>query len=70
MNYSETKSEEIGAQFSLSKLEKFKLKKEIDSIIRDVRHKIAENINSELDDCFHFDVINVAHNIIMNTKMD
>ena len=41
----------------------------INHIIRDVRHKCAENINSEL---FQYPIkaVNAAHNVVMNTDMN
>lgn len=66
MTYTERKTQEI---LNVSNCPR-KIENIIKEIIKDVRHKCAENCVTELNDAFHHSVNGSFHQVIMNTEME
>lgn len=66
MNYTEQKAKEIWGVFGQGNADVKWLEGKIKEIIRDARHKIAENLILDGNE----KAMDAAHNIVMNTNLD
>ena len=66
MNYNEKVALEIANYLKLDTAAQNFLEKQINCIIRDVRHKIAENLILDGKEI----AMEAAHSIVMNTNLD